>query len=239
MFEQIKISPSILSANQINLKQAIDKIEHSGASFIHVDVMDGHFVPNLTFGIPLIKNLKEYTNLPLDVHLMIDNPITQIDWYLEAGADIISVHAEACSIDEMSQIIRKIHGNNKKACIAIKPNTPTSVLDDFIADIDMVLIMSVEPGFSGQNFMQNSIDKISEVCAIASSFGTSPLIETDGGIGVGSAQKVCAAGADVLVCGNAIFGYEDIDNAIVSIKADGEIGRQAGLKKWKTIEEFL
>lgn len=238
MFQKTKISPSILSADQCNLRTEVEKIERAGASFVHIDVMDGHFVPNLTFGIPLIKSLKEITSLPLDVHLMIANPLEQIDWYLDAGSDMITVHTEAASIDELALLASKCHRNDVKFAVAIKPNTPTSVLDDIIADCDMVLAMSVEPGFSGQKFMPSVIDKIAEICAIAAAHNVEPLIQVDGGIGVGAAVKVCAAGADVLVAGNAIFANEDYGKVITAIKVDAEAGRTAGLKKREALLEF-
>ncbi len=238
MYEKIKISPSILSADQCNIAREVESIEKGGATFVHVDVMDGHFTRNLTFGVPLIKSLKKITDLPLDVHLMIEEPLSKIDWFIDAGADIITVHAEAASTDDLSTIAGICHKNSTKFCVAIKPSTDTSVLDDIVSQCDMVLAMSVEPGFSGQSFMPSVIDKLSEICAIAAAHSTRPLLQVDGGIGVGTAQKVCAAGADVLVAGNAIFCNDDYSKAISAIKVDAEIGRTAGLKRQRALESF-
>jgi ribulose-phosphate 3-epimerase len=239
MFERVQISPSILSADLCNLEREIKAVESAGAHMIHVDVMDGHFVNNLTFGLPLIKRLKEITKLPLDVHLMISNPLETVENYVNAGSDIITVHAEAATSEELVRIARIIHTANKKAGVAIRPSSKTEILDDVISAFDMVLVMSVEPGFSGQKFQAKTIDLMAEVCAIAAAHNTSPLMQADGGIGVGTAQKVCASGADVLVCGNACFCADDKSKAINAIKLDAESGRQSGLKKQKFLENFM
>ena len=239
MFEKVKISPSILSADLCNLEREVKAIEKAGAHFVHVDVMDGHFVPNLTFGLPLISRLKEITDLTLDVHLMLSNPVEVVESYAEAGADIITVHAEAGTTDEIARCARKIHAAGKKAGVAIRPSTKTEVLDDLISAFDMVLVMSVEPGFSGQRFKSSTVDAMAEVCAIAAAHNAKPLLQADGGIGVGTAQKVCASGADVLVCGNACFCSDDYEKAITAIKMDAELGRQAGLKKQALLEGYF
>lgn len=239
MYEKIKISPSILSADLCNLERDVASIERAGANMVHVDVMDGHFVDNLTFGLPLIKRLKEVTKLPLDAHLMISNPADVVKSYVEAGSDIITVHAEAATNDELLRVARTIHAADKKAGIAIRPSTKTEILDDLISSFDMVLVMSVEPGFSGQKFQSKVVDLMAEVCAIAAAHSTKPLMQADGGIGVGTAQKVCASGADVLVCGNACFCTDDRTKALTAIKMDAELGRQAGLKKQKVLEGFF
>ena len=239
MFEKVKISPSILSADLCNLEKEVKAIESAGAHMVHVDVMDGHFVPNLTFGLPLISRLKEVTELPLDVHLMISNPVEVVESYVKAGSSIITIHAEACTNDEAARCARIIHTNGKQAGIAIKPSTKPEVLDDVISAFDMVLAMSVEPGFSGQSFKPSVVDAMVEVCAIGAAHNVSPLIQADGGIGVGTAQKVCASGADVLVCGNACFCSEDYSKAITAIKMDAELGRQAGLKKQALLEGYM
>ena len=239
MFEKVKISPSILSADLCNLQKEVKAIESAGAHMVHVDVMDGHFVPNLTFGLPLISRLQEVTELPLDVHLMISNPLDVVESYAKAGSSIITIHAEACTSDEAVRCARIIHTNGKQAGIAIKPSTKPEVLDDVISAFDMVLAMSVEPGFSGQSFKPSVVDAMAEVCAIGAAHNVSPLIQADGGIGVGTAQKVCASGADVLVCGNACFCSEDYSKAITAIKMDAELGRQAGLKKQALLEGYM
>ena len=239
MFEKPKIAPSVLSADLTHLADELVSIERGGVAFVHIDVMDGHFVNNLSFGVPLVKAIKKHTDLPLDVHLMITNPLNTFEWYIDAGADMISVHAETASCDELAKIARVCHEKSVKFCVAIKPSTDTSVLDDIIADCDMVLVMSVEPGFSGQKFMPNTIDRLHEVCAIASAHGATPLIEVDGGVGVGNAKSCCVAGADVLVCGNAVFCAEDRTATITAIKVDAETGRSAGLKKLEALNAYM
>lgn len=239
MYKKVKIAPSILSASQLDMRRDVDEIVKGGADLIHVDVMDGHFVPNLTFGLPLIKQLKETFDISLDVHLMISNPVAVLQDYIDAGSDIVTVHYEACSPKEIANMALRCHGCGVKFACAIKPNTPASVLDDIISCLDMVLIMSVEPGFSGQSFIPSSVDKIAEVVAIATAHNCDVDIEVDGGIGVGSAQKACASGADVLVCGNACLGFSDRSKAITNIRVDGELGRSVGLKKMEALSAYM
>lgn len=239
MFEKTIISPSILSADLANLEREIKAVEVAGAGMIHFDVMDGHFVENLTFGLPLLERLRKLTDLDLDVHLMIDNPVKSAKRYLEAGADFLTVHVEACSVDELTRFARIVHLAGKKAGVAIRPSTRAEVLDDVVEAFDMILAMSVEPGFSGQPFQSSVIDSMAEICAICAAHGVSPNLQADGGIGVGTAQKVAASGADVLVCGNAIFTNDDYSKVISAIKVDAELGRSAGLKKRQAIEKFL
>ncbi len=239
MFQKVQISPSILSADLCNLEKEIKAIEAAGASMVHVDVMDGHFVPNLTFGLPLVKRLREITDLPLDVHLMISNPVEFAERYLEAGADILTTHIEVGTPDDLVTFARKVHAAGKKAGIALRPSTNPEAIDDVIESFDMVLPMSVEPGFSGQKFQSSVIDTMAEICAIAAAHNCKPLMQADGGVGVGTAQKVCASGADVLVCGNACFCSEDYSKAISAIKVDAELGRTAGLKKQELLAQYL
>ncbi len=229
MFEPVKIAPSILSADFMNLERDIRIIEEGGAGYIHVDVMDGHFVPNLTIGVPHVKQLKRVANIPLDVHLMIANPLEQLDWYLDAGADIVTVHAEAAAGYQLEEAVRRIHAAGAKAAASVKPHTPVEVLAPVIADLDMVLIMSVEPGFSGQSYIEGSERKVARVVELARAVGASPLIEVDGGIGIATAPLVCAAGADVLVCGNAVCGADDPAAAIARITAVSEQARLEAL----------
>ncbi|MEG2368416.1 MAG: ribulose-phosphate 3-epimerase [Raoultibacter sp.] len=219
MFEPIQIAPSILSADFMNMERDIRILEEGGAGYIHVDVMDGHFVPNLTLGVPFVAQLKAVTKLPLDVHLMIENPLVQVPWYLEAGADIVTVHAEALDIaaGEIEQVVGLIHGAGAKAALSLNPDTDVEVLEPFIADLDMVLLMSVFPGFSGQSFIEGTDERVARVVSMARAAGVSPLIEVDGGIGVSTVGCVARAGADVFVCGNAVLCASDPAAAIAEI----------------------
>ena len=206
MFQPVKIAPSILSADFMNLQRDIEAIQAGGAGYVHVDVMDGHFVPNLTMGVPVVKQLKKITDMPLDVHLMISNPLEQLPWFLEAGADIVTVHVEAAAGYQLERAVEMIHAAGAKAAASVKPHTPVEVLAPVMAQLDMVLIMSVEPGFSGQSYIEGSERKVARTVELARAVGAAPLIEVDGGIGVKTAPLVAAAGADVLVCGSAVCG---------------------------------
>ena len=220
MFEPVKIAPSILSADFMNLQRDIKVIEAGGAGYVHVDVMDGHFVPNLTMGVPVVKQLKKITNMPLDVHLMISNPLDQLPWFLDAGADIVTVHAEAAAGYQLERAVEMIHAAGVKAAASVKPHTPVEVLAPVMAQLDMVLVMSVEPGFSGQSYIEGSERKVARVVELARAVGASPLIEVDG---------VTAAGADVLVCGSAVCGAADPAAAIAEVTQAAEAARKAAL----------
>lgn len=229
MFESVRVAPSILSADFMNLGRDIALIEEAGAGFVHVDVMDGHFVPNLTIGVPVVKQLRKATKLPLDVHLMITNPLEQLPWFLDAGADSVTVHAEVLDADGLARAVSAIHAAGAKAAVSLKPRTAAGVLAPVISDVDMVLIMSVEPGFSGQSYIEGSEDKVARVVEMARSVGAAPLIQVDGGIGIKTAPLVAATGADVLVCGNAVFGADEPDRALVDIAAAAEEARLSAL----------
>lgn len=230
MFQPVKIAPSILSADFMNLADDIRTIEEGGAGYVHVDVMDGHFVPNLTIGVPHVKQLKSITSLPLDVHLMISNPLEQLPWFIQAGADMLTVHAETLEGQWLERAIQLIHEGGAQACVALKPNTPVEVLATAIANLDMVLVMSVEPGFSGQGYIEGSEDKVARVAQMAREAGNDKLlIEVDGGIGTKTVERVCAAGADVIVCGNAVYAADDPKQAIREIEALGNAARLAAL----------
>lgn len=229
MFEPVKIAPSILSADFMNLGREVALLEKAGAGYLHVDVMDGHFVPNLTMGIPVLKQLKRATTLPLDVHLMISNPLEQLPWFLDAGADSVTVHAEALDAEGLKRAIAVIHAGGARAAASVKPHTDVSVLAPVIAKLDMVLVMSVEPGFSGQSYIAGSEKKVARVVDMARAAGVSPLIEVDGGIGPGTAALVAAEGADVLVCGNAVCAADDPARALADIFAVAECARKNAL----------
>lgn len=229
MFQPVKIAPSILSANFMDLRADIAAIEQAGAGYVHVDVMDGHFVPNLTMGVPLLKQLSKATDLPMDVHLMIANPLEQIPWFVDAGADSITVHVEALGVDELVRAVALIHEAGLKAGASVKPGTPVEALMPVLHDLDMVLVMSVEPGFSGQSYIRGSEDKVAQVVAAARALGCAPLIQVDGGIGVETAALVAAQGADVLVCGNAVFGAVDPAAAISAIGSAGDGARRSAM----------
>lgn len=226
MFQPVKIAPSILSADFMNLERDIRMIEEGGAGYVHVDVMDGHFVPNLTIGVPHVKQLSKITDLPLDVHLMIANPLEQLPWFIQAGADMLTVHAEALEGQWLDRAVTLIHDGGAKACVALKPNTPPDVLAGRIGELDMVLVMSVEPGFSGQGYIAGSEHKVARVAEMALEAGNADLlIEVDGGIGVKTAGLVSTVGADVLVCGNAVFAADDPQAAIREIARIGDEAR--------------
>ncbi len=230
MFQPLKISPSILSANFMSLGNDIELIEGAGADWVHVDVMDGHFVPNITIGIPHVRQLKAATALPLDVHLMVANPCDQVPWFLQMGADIVTFHAEAVDEQQMRSLVSLIHEAGAKAAVAVKPKTDLAVLKPVIADLDMVLVMSVEPGFSGQSYIEGSDERIAQVVNMAREVGNDGLlIEVDGGIGPGTVELVAQAGADVIVCGNAVFAQSDPAVAIELIRSAGDAARASAL----------
>ena len=200
---KIFISPSILTADFARLEQECKALEKCGADWIHCDVMDGNFVPNLTFGMPVIKSIRKCVVLPLDVHLMIDRPERYVAQFAEAGANIITIHAEAS--DNVADCLKLIRACGKKAGISVKPNTPVEVLEQYKGLFDMILIMSVEPGFGGQSFIEESVYKIRR----AKELFPDVLIEVDGGINKHTAKKVIEAGVDVIVAGSAILNAPD------------------------------
>ena len=227
MFQEPKIAPSILSADFMNLESQIRLIEDAGAGYIHVDVMDGHFVPNLTIGVPVVKQLARIARIPLDVHLMISNPLEQLPWYLAAGANMITMHVEAFDcVDDMRKALDMVHKAGARAALSVKPKTPVSVLEPVIERLDMVLIMSVEPGFSGQSYIEGSDKKVAEVVEMAKKHQVEPLIQVDGGIGLKTVVGVARAGADVFVCGNAVYAAEDPAQALKEIEAAARQAQQ-------------
>ena len=222
MFEPVRISPSILSADFMDLASDIGTIQRGGADWVHVDVMDGHFVPNLTMGVPLVKQLKRSCTMPLDVHLMISNPLRQIPWFVEAGADIVTFHIEAVSGDEGLQAVELARSLGAQVGVAVKPATPVGAVAHLVPLVDMVLVMSVEPGFSGQSYIEGSELKVTEVVDVAREAGCAPVVQVDGGIGPGTLGGVVAAGADCLVCGNAVFAANAPERALADIRARAE-----------------
>jgi ribulose-phosphate 3-epimerase len=227
----VKIAPSILSADFAELGKAIAAVERGGADLIHVDVMDGHFVPNITIGVPVAKSLKKIATVPLDVHLMITDPDRYIDAFADAGASMISVHVEV--LPHLHRTVHAIKALGVKAGVVINPATPVGVLSDIAADVDFVLVMSVNPGFGGQTFIPRSTSKVEEVRALLDRSGNAQApIEIDGGIDMATAARVVAAGARILVAGNAIFNTPDPERATRELKAaaNGALSAEAALR---------
>ena len=210
------IAPSILSADFANLQSDIEMINQSEADWFHVDVMDGVFVPNISFGFPVITAIKHHAKKPLDVHLMIVDPDRYLQQFKDAGAAILTVHYEACT--HLHRTVAAIHELGMKAGVAINPHTPVSVLEDILPQIDLVCIMSVNPGFGGQKFIENTYQKITKLRTLANQLNTEVLIEIDGGVGHQNAMALIKAGADVLVAGNAVFGAQNPIEMITELK---------------------
>ncbi len=217
---EIRIAPSILSAEFSCLAEAIRTVESAGADYIHVDVMDGHFVPNLTIGPPVVTALKKVAKTPLDVHLMIDNADATVDWYLDAGADMVMVHVEACT--HLHRTLRRIREAGASPGVSLNPATPVGLVGEVLGEVDMVLVMSVNPGFSGQSFIEGSVRKIAELAEFCDAEGVSPVIQVDGGITVDTIGGCVEAGARCFVAGNAIFAQPDPAAALRAIRAAGE-----------------
>lgn len=212
----IKIAPSILSADFSRLGEQIKTLEGSNADFIHIDVMDGNFVPNISFGFPVIKSIRKYTKKIFDVHLMIENPSRYIEEFVKCGADIITIHYETDK--HIDRTINYIKSFGIKAAVALNPGTPVGCIKDILGLVDMVLIMTVNPGYGGQKFIDYSLDKIKEVKELSKNINKDILIEVDGGIGENNIRNVVEAGANVVVAGSAVFKGNSIEENINLLK---------------------
>lgn len=215
---ETKIAPSILSADFARLGEQVVEATEAGAHYIHIDVMDGHFVPPISIGPVVVKAIRPLTNLPFDVHLMVETPERQIEQFAEAGADIITVHAEVCP--NLHQIVESIKGLNVRAGVSLNPATPITAIEDVLANLDLVLVMTVNPGYAGQAFMEEVLDKIAHLRQILDDRGLKAELEVDGGITAQTAPKVVQAGARVLVAGSALFNSrESVGEAMDRLKA--------------------
>ncbi|MBP6756595.1 MAG: ribulose-phosphate 3-epimerase [Bacteroidia bacterium] len=210
------IAPSVLSADFGNLQRDIELINNSEADWFHIDIMDGVFVPNISFGFPVLKAIQKHAKKPLDVHLMIVDPDRYTQTFKEAGADILTFHIEACT--HLHRSIQNIKQAGMKAGVALNPHTPIHLLEDIIADIDLVCLMSVNPGFGGQKFIENTFHKVSALKKLITDKKSTALIEIDGGVDFNNYNKLISCGADVLVAGNTVFGNENPTNAIKQLK---------------------
>jgi ribulose-phosphate 3-epimerase len=217
----VTIAPSLLASDFSDLKGQIALAERGGADWLHLDVMDGHFVPNITFGPPVIRSLRPLTRLPFDVHLMICDPDRYLEAFRTAGADLITVHYETCP--HLHRTVQAIRGLGARAGVCVNPATPVQHLAEVIRDVDMVLIMSVNPGFGAQSFIPSSLDKIRRAAALIREISPDVLLEVDGGVDLSTVRSVVESGANVLVAGNAIFGASDIPAAVRSLRAKASL----------------
>lgn len=213
----VKISPSILSADFARLGEEVQAVEQAGADYIHVDVMDGHFVPNITIGAPVVKALRPVTSLPLDVHLMIENPDKYIPDFASAGAEIITVHQEA--VPHLHRTIQLIHSLGKRAGVSLNPATPVDTLELILAEVDMVLLMTVNPGFGGQSFIPFTLKKIARMRSMIERSGRNIELEVDGGVKAENIAEIAKAGADVFVAGSAVFNGKDYTRNLAALRA--------------------
>lgn len=216
----IKLAPSILSADFARLLEDVKKVEEAGCEYLHIDVMDGHFVPNITLGPNIVKSLRKDVNMVFDAHLMIENPDMYIKDFAEAGCDIIVVHQEACK--HLHRTIQNIKSYNIKAGVALNPATPIETIKHILKDVDMVLIMTVNPGFGGQSFIDSMIDKIRELKAIVDEQNLNIDIQVDGGIKPSNVADVVKAGANVIVAGSAIFNSSDIKETVIEFRKNAK-----------------
>ena len=205
-----KISPSILSADFVNLERDIRALGDAGADYVHIDVMDGLFVPNISIGIPVVAAIRRITALPLDVHLMIVQPGRYVRQFCEAGADLVTMHVEADTEENLRAAIDAVHSAGKRAGVVVKPGTPAEAVRPYIRDVELVLVMTVEPGFGGQSFMADQMGKVRAVREMIDAFNPACELEVDGGVGPDTFRACIDAGANVLVAGSAVYGAEDI-----------------------------
>lgn len=212
----VKIAPSLLSCDFTKMGDELRNMEDIGADWAHLDVMDGHFVTNLTFGLPVIAALRPVSSIVFDVHLMIEEPEAYIDRYIDAGADVLTVHLEACR--DVTSTLRAIRAHGCKAGLSIKPGTPAAAVFPYLAEADMILVMTVEPGYGGQKLIPKCLDKIGEIKRYAAETGQAILVEVDGGVNASNAAIVREAGADVLVAGSAVFGSPDRAAAVRALR---------------------
>ncbi len=219
----VKIAPSILSADFSRLGEQVAEAAEGGADYIHVDVMDGHFVPSLTFGPGVVRAIRRWTGIPLDVHMMVEAPERYVDEIADAGADIITVHAEACT--HLHRVVEQIRERGARAGVAVNPATPASAVDEVLPDLDQVLAMTVNPGFGGQPFIETMVDKIGRLRRTLDERGLDAELEVDGGIKAGNARLAAAAGATVLVAGSAVYDAgTPVADAIAAIRAAAQGG---------------
>ncbi|MDC1105107.1 ribulose-phosphate 3-epimerase [Prolixibacteraceae bacterium] len=211
------VSPSILSADFLNLGRDVEMLNESQAEWIHFDVMDGMFVPNISFGLPVLQHVNKVANKVLDVHLMIEDPDRYIDAFQQAGAEILTVHYEACR--HLHRTVQCIHQSGMKAGVSLNPHTPVNVLEDIIEDVDVVLLMSVNPGFGGQKFIERTYDKVKQLKEMITVHGSKAMIEIDGGVNLNTGAKLKACGVDVVVAGSFVFNSENPSKTIASLKA--------------------
>lgn len=215
--KEIILAPSMLSADFANLQKDVEMINRSEADWFHLDIMDGVFVPNISFGFPVVKHVKKYAKKPLDVHLMIVQPERYIDEWKNVGADILTVHYEACT--HLHRTVQQIKAAGMKAGVSLNPHTTVSLLKDILPELDMVLIMSVNPGFGGQSFIKQSLNKISELREMADISNPNLIIQVDGGVDKNNYKQIVKAGANALVAGSAVFGADDPEEAIKGLKS--------------------
>jgi ribulose-phosphate 3-epimerase len=213
---QTIVSPSLLSADFTNLKADIEMVNNSQADWFHLDIMDGVFVPNISYGLPVVEQINKLATKPLDVHLMIIDPDRYIEAFKKVGADILTVHYEACT--HLHRTIQNIKQNGMKAGVSLNPHTPISVLEDIIADLDVVLLMSVNPGFGGQSFIENTYSKVERLKKLIEEKNSDTIIEIDGGVNLDTGKKLIEAGANALVAGSFVFGAENPTNTIADLK---------------------